>query len=205
MNSVFDSFILRHTASIQHFTSSMVDSIVAMVSSSSLISKHFQIEWSSTYPLSCRSFGIISLRHSLWRGWHPVWILVGHWILMFFLVSSCCLYILWNFLVWDIVHTSIGLSFILNFLTRTSSSTLWLTVLKAADRSRIMTGVMFLFSIPHSASFVSLSRLVLQLKFFLLANWYSGSRLCLSQWSLNCWRVHFSATLDMNGRLLTGW
>ena len=58
-----------------------------------------------------------------------------------------------------------ALSFIPNFLSRILSSRLWSTLLKAAKRSRIMTAVMFLFSISHSVSFVSLSRLVSQLKF----------------------------------------
>ena len=108
------------------------------------------------------------LMHSLWKGRHLVWIHVGHWIPLFLLVSSCHLCILWIFLVWDIVHTSIGLCCLFQtFCPGILSSKLWSSVSKAANRSRIMTAVMYLFSIPHSVSSLNLSRLVSHLKFFL--------------------------------------
>ena len=82
--------------------------------------------------------------------------------IVLFLASSCHLCIFNLLGLRYCSYQSRALSLIPNFLSRISSSRLWLTVLKAA----IITAVMFLFTIPHSVSFVSLSRLVSQLKFF---------------------------------------
>ena len=77
-------------------------------------------------------------------------------------------------------------------------------VSKAADRSRIASDVMCCLSIDHSMSLVSLMRLVSMLKCFQYADWKSGSRLWFSQCSRSCLSMHFSTSLDMNGRFDMG-
>ena len=67
-------------------------------------------------------------------------------------------------------------SFISNLLLRASRSRLWSTVLKAAKRLSIVTGVTSCLSMAHSRSLTNFIRLVSQLWNFLYADWYSGSR-----------------------------